>query len=73
MFIKFSPSVSEENGLRAGRFLTFNDRDHCHSQNFKRTIMMSKRGEESTSNDLDERLNFNRKKLVKVMKALQKQ
>ena len=28
VFIKFLPSVSEENGLRAGRFLTFNDRDH---------------------------------------------
>ena len=34
--------------------------------------MMSERGEESTTNDLDERLNSNRKKLVKVMKALRK-
>ena len=28
MFIKFSPSVSEENRLRVGRFLMFNDKDH---------------------------------------------
>ena len=28
MFIKFSPLVSEENRLRVGRFLTFNNRDH---------------------------------------------
>ena len=28
VFIKFSASVSEENGLTAGRLLTFNNRDH---------------------------------------------
>ena len=29
IFIKFSPTVSEEeSGLRAGQFLTFNKRDH---------------------------------------------
>ena len=29
IFIKFSsPTVSEDSGLRAGRFLTFNERDH---------------------------------------------
>ena len=28
IFIKFSPMVSEDSGLRAGRFLAFNERDH---------------------------------------------
>ena len=28
VFIKFSPSVSEENGLTVGRILTFSDKDH---------------------------------------------
>ena len=28
IFIKFSPSVDNETGLTAGRFLTFNERDH---------------------------------------------
>ena len=28
IFIKFPPMVSEDSGLRAGRFLTFNERDH---------------------------------------------